>query len=153
MCNTISNQMLTGSTTALANTANEMKELVKSFNEKMKEQVRKKFNDSVSYLVEQIECEGQEDKGVSLCSTTFDYQSDYLYEWRKFAWEQGNVETSVAIEFYRNNVDMFINYDAMDDYAQELAYEYGVDIAFFTQGGCRIYMENPYYDEDVSKIT
>ena len=112
----------------------EMKKLVEPFNEMMKEQVRKRFNDAVSYLVEQIECEGQEDKGVSLCSTTFDYQSDYLYEWRKFAWEQGNVETSVAIEFYRNNVDMFINYDAMDDYVEELADEYGVDdVAFFIQ--------------------
>lgn len=130
-----------------------MTKLVEQFNEMMKGQVRKKFNDAVNYLEEKIRCVGQKDKGVSLCSTTFDYQSDYLYEWRKFAWEQGNVEASVAIEFYRNNVDMFINYDAVDDYAQELAYEYGVDIAFFTQGGCRIYMENPYYDKDVSKIT
>ena len=131
----------------------EMKKLVEPFNEMMKEQVRKRFNDAVSYLVEQIECEGQENKSVSLYSTTLEYQSDYLYEWRKFAWEQGKVESTVAIEFYRNNVDMFINYDAMDDYAQELAYEYGVDdIAFLTQG-CRIYMENPYYDEDISKTT
>ena len=63
----------------------------------------------------------------------------------------GNVESSVAIEFYRNNVDMFINYDAMDDYVEELSDEYGVDdVALFIQGGCRIYMGNPYYEEGVS---
>ena len=82
-----------------------MKKLVEPFNEMMKEQVRKRFNDAVSYLVEQIECEGQENKSVSLYSTTFEYQSDYLYEWRKFAWEQGKVESTVAIEFYRKNVE------------------------------------------------
>jgi hypothetical protein len=129
----------------------EMKKLVEPFNEMMKEQVRKKFNDAVGYLVEQIRCNGQKDKGISLYSTTLEYQSDYLYEWRKFAWEQGNVESSVAIEFYRNNVDMFINYDAMDDYVEELADEYGVDdVALFIQGGCRIYMGNPYYEEGFS---
>lgn len=128
-----------------------MKKLVEPFNEMMKEQVRKRFNDAVSYLVEQIECEGQENKSVSLYSTTLEYQSDYLYEWRKFAWEQGKVESTVAIEFYRNNVDMFINYDAMDDYVEELADEYGVDdVAFFIQGGCRIYTENPYYEDGIS---
>ena len=128
-----------------------MKKLVEPFNEMMKEQVRKRFNDAVSYLVEQIECEGQENKSVSLYSTTLEYQSDYLYEWRKFAWEQGKVESTVAIEFYRNNVDMFINYDAMDDYLEELADEYGVDdVAFFIQGGCRIYSENPFYEDGIS---
>ena len=128
-----------------------MKKLVEPFNEMMKEQVRKRFNDAVSYLVEQIECEGQENKSVSLYSTTLEYQSDYLYEWRKFAWEQGKVESTVAIDFYRNNVDMFINYDAMDDYVEELADEYGVDdVAFFIQGGCRIYTENPYYEDGIS---
>ena len=129
----------------------EMKKLVEPFNEMMKEQVRKRFNDAVNYLVEQIECDGQENKSVSLYSTTLEYQSDYLYEWRKFAWEQGKVESTVAIEFYRNNVDMFINYDAMDDYVEELADEYGVDdVAFFIQGGCRIYTENPYYEDGIS---
>ena len=130
-----------------------MKKLVEPFNEMMKEQVRKKFNDTVGYLVEQIRCNGQKDKGISLYSTTLEYQSDYLYEWRKFAWEQGNVESSVAIEFYRNNVDMFINYDAMDDYVEELADEYGVDdVALFIQGGCRIYMGNPYYEEGEDEL-
>lgn len=94
----------------------EMMKLVESFNKTMKEQVGKKFHDSVRYLVEQIKSNGQKDKSVYIFSTTLDYQSDYLYEWKKFAWEQGKVEPSVAIEFYRKNVDMFINYDAMDDY-------------------------------------
>ena len=130
----------------------EMTKLVESFNKTMKEQVRKKFHDTVRYLVEQIKSDGQKDKSVYIFSTTLDYQSDYLYEWRKFAWEQGKVEPSIAIEFYRKNVDMFINYDAMDDYAQELADESGVDdVAFFTQGGCRIYIKNPFYDENISK--
>ena len=138
---------------ATATTANEMNNLIESFNAKMKEQVRKKFNDTVRFLEEQIRCEGQEDKSVSLYSATLEYQSDYLYEWRKFAWEQGKVESSVAIEFYRNNVDMFINVDTMDDYVEELADEYGVDDAtLFIQGGCRIYMENPYYDDNVDIV-
>ena len=131
----------------------EMKKLVEPFNEMMKEQVRKKFNDAVGYLVEQIRCNGQKDKGISLYSTTLEYQSDYLYEWRKFAWEQGKVESTVAIEFYRNNVDMFINYDAMDDYVEELADEYGVDdISSFYKQACKIYKDNPYYDDNVDIV-
>ena len=145
---------VSGEATVAATKVKDMNNLIESFNAKMKELVRKKFNDTVRFLEEQIRCEGQEDKSVSLYSATLEYQSDYLYEWRKFAWEQGKVESSVAIEFYRNNVDMFINDDAMDDYVEELADEYGVDdVALFIQGGCRIYMENPYYEESISKTT
>ena len=130
----------------------EMKKLVEPFNEMMKEQVRKRFNDAVSYLVEQIEYEGQENKSVSLYSATLEYQSDYPYEWRKFAWEQGTVESTVAIEFYRENAKEFINEDAMSKYVDKLVSDYSdyydIDQNEFNSTGCKVCMYNPYYDGD-----
>lgn len=153
MCNTISNQMLTGSTTALANTANEMKNLVKSFNEMIKEQVREDFDTAVITLDDIVEQEGEEDKCVDFFSIDFDFGCDYEAEWRKFVWEQIQMEPSVAIEFHRGNRDLFINDDAMEEYVQELADEYGVDdISSFYKQACKIYKDNPYYDDNVDIV-
>lgn len=153
MCNTISNQMLTGSTTALANTANEMKNLVKSFNEKIKEQVREDFDTAVITLDDIVEQEGEEDKCVDFFSIDFDFGCDYEAEWRKFVWEQIKMEPSVAIEFHRGNRDLFINDDAMEEYVRSLADEYGVDdISSFYKQACKIYKDNPYYDDNVDIV-
>ena len=153
MCNTISNQMLTGSTTALANTANEMKNLVKSFNEMIKEQVRDEFDTAVITLNDIVEQEGEEDKCVDFFSIDFDFGCDYEAEWRKFVWEQIKMEPSVAIEFHRGNRDLFINDDAMEEYVWSLADEYGVDdISSFYKQACKIYKDNPYYDEEIADI-
>ena len=153
MCNTISNQMLTGSTTALANTANEMKNLVKSFNEMIKEQVREDFDTAVITLDDIVEQEGEEDKCVDFFSIDFDFGCDYEAEWRKFVWEQIQMEPSVAIEFHRGNRDLFINDDAMEEYVRSLADEYGVDdISSFYKQACKIYKDNPYYDDNVDIV-
>ena len=151
MCNTISNQMLTGSTTALANTANEMKNLVKSFNEMIKEQVREDFDTAVITLDDIVEQEGEEDKCVDFFSIDFDFGYDCETKWREFVCEQVKVEASVAIEFYRKNADMFIDNDAMEAYVRDLADEYGVDdISSFSTQACTIYMDNPYYDDEIA---
>ena len=153
MCNTISNQMLTGSTTALANTANEMKNLVKSFNEKIKEQVREDFDTAVITLDDIVEQEGEVDKCVDFFSIDFDFGCDYEAEWRKFVWEQIKMEPSVAIEFHRGNRDLFINDDAMEEYVRSLADEYSVDdISSFYKQACKIYKDNPYYDDNVDIV-
>ena len=153
MCNTISNQMLTGSTTALANTVNEMKNLVKSFNEMIKEQVREDFDTAVITLDDIVEQEGEEDKCVDFFSIDFDFGCDYEAEWRKFVWEQIQMEPSVAIEFHRGNRDLFINDDAMEEYVRSLADEYGVDdISSFYKQACKIYKDNPYYDDNVDIV-
>ena len=153
MCNTISNQMLTGSTTALANTAYEMKNLVKSFNEMIKEQVRDEFDTAVITLDDIVEQEGEKDKCVDFFCIDFDFGCDYEAEWRKFVCKQAKVEASVAIEFYRKNADMFIDNDAMEEYVQELADEYGVDdISSFYKQACKIYKDNPYYDDNVDIV-
>ena len=136
----------------------EMTKLVESFKKTMKEQVRKKFHDTVRYLVEQIKSDGQKDKNVYIFSTTFDYQSDYLYEWRKFAWEQGKVDLSVAIEFYRKNEKEFINEDAMSKYVDKLVSDYSdyydIDHNSFNNTDCKVCMYNPYYDgdEDIERV-
>ena len=86
---------------------------------------------------------------MDLFSVDFDIRYDYEEEWRKFAWEQGKVEASVAIEFYKENKEIFINGDIMEEYVRELADETGVDdISSFYMQKCKIYMDNPYFDED-----
>ena len=149
---TFSDQMLTGSTTALADTANEMENLVKSFNEMMKEKVRDKFENTVITLEDVIAEEGEEDKSVYYFSIVFDFGYDYEEEWRKFAWEQGKVDLSVAIEFYRKNAKEFINEDAMSKYVDKLVSDYSdyydIDHNSFNNTDCKVCMYNPYYDGD-----
>lgn len=131
---------------------NEMKNLVESFNEMMKERVREEFDTAVITLNDIVEQEAKEDKLIDHFSIGFDLLYDYEEEWRRFVCEQGKMEPSIAIEFYRQNGDMFINDEVMEEYILELADEYGVDdTAFFTQG-VKIYMENPYYDEGLAKV-
>ena len=144
------NYSVSGEVAVTATTVEEMKKLVESFNEMMKEQMRDEFDTAVITLNDIVEQEGKEDKLVDHFSLGFEFLYDYEEEWRKFALEQGKMEPSIAIEFYRQNGDIFINDEVMEEYIQELADEYGVDdTAFFTQG-VKIYMENPYYDEGLS---
>ena len=125
----------------------EMKKLVKSFNEMIKEQVSDEFDTAVITLMDIVEEEGKEDKSSDFFSISFDLVSDYEEEWRKYACEHGKVEPSVAIEFYRQNGDMFINDGVMGEFIQELADEYSVDDAVFLTQECKIYMDNPCYDD------
>ena len=112
---------------------NEMKNLVESFNEMMKERVREEFDTAVITLNDIVEQEAKEDKLIDHFSIGFDLLYDYEEEWRRFVCEQGKMEPSIAIEFYRQNGDMFINDEVMEEYILELADEYGVDdTAFFT---------------------
>jgi hypothetical protein len=144
------NYSVSGEAAVTATTVEEMKKLAESFNEMMKEQIRDEFDTAVITLNDIVEQEGKEDKLVDHFSLGFEFLYDYEEEWRKFALEQGKMEPSIAIEFYRQNGDIFINDEVMEEYIQELADEYGVDdTAFFTQG-VKIYMENPYYDQGLS---
>lgn len=145
------NYSVSGEGAVTAATANEMKNLVKSFNEKIKEQVRDEFDTAVITLNDIVEQEGEENKCVDFFSIDFDFGCDYEAEWRKFVWEQIKMEPSVAIEFHRRNRDLFINDDAMREYVQSLADEYGVDdISSFYKQACKIYKDNPYYDEEIA---
>ena len=121
------NYSVSGEGAVTAATANEMKNLVKSFNEMIKEQVRDEFDTAVITLNDIVEQEGEENKCVDFFSIDFDFGCDYEAEWRKFVWEQIKMEPSVAIEFHRGNRDLFINDDAMEEYVRSLADEYGVD--------------------------
>lgn len=143
---------------ATATAANEMKNLVKSFNEMMKEKVRGEFDTAVITLEDVIAEEGEEDKSVYYFSTVFDFGYDYEEEWRKFAWEQGKVELSVAIEFYRENAKEFINEDAMSEYVDKLFDDYSdcydIDKNGFNSTDCKVCMYNPYYggNEEVERV-
>lgn len=146
------NNLVCGEGVVTATTANEMENLVKSFNEMMKEKVRDKFEDTVITLEDVIAEEGEEDKSVYYFSIVFDFGYDYEEEWRKFAWEQGKVELSVAIEFYRENAKEFINEDAMSKYVDKLVSDYSdyydIDQNEFNSTACKVCMYNPYYDGD-----
>lgn len=144
--------LVCGEGVVAATTVNEMKNLVKSFNEMIMEQVRDNFEDTVINLEDIIAEEGEEDKSVYYFSSVFDFGYDYEEEWRKFAWEQGKVELSVAIEFYRENAKEFINEDAMSKYVDKLVSDYSdyydIDQNEFNSTGCKVCMYNPYYDGD-----
>jgi hypothetical protein len=125
----------TGSTTA-------MNKLVQSFNEMMKEKVRKDFEGHIASTEES----GIYLEDLDIVSCDFNYGFDYEYKWREFVWEQDKVQPSVAVEFYRDNGDMFIDMDAMYEYVEKLADEYGVGLDDHCVGQCLIWVENPYYD-------
>jgi hypothetical protein len=151
------NNSVSGEAAVIATTVNEMENLVKSFNEMMKEQVRDDFEDAVITLEDVIAEEGEEDTSVYYFSMFFDFGYDYEEEWRKFAWEQGKVELSVAVEFYRENVKKFINEDTMSKYVDKLFDDYSdyydIDQNSFNNTDCKVCMFNPYYDgyEDIER--
>lgn len=147
MANNINNSV-SGEDVVIATTVNEMEKLVKSFNEMMKEQVRNDFEDAVNTLKESIEEQGQEDTSSEYISLVFDFWYDYEEEWKKFALEQGKVEPSVAIEFYRENEEMFITERKMFDYVYELIDEYDVEYLNSTDdSNVKICVDNPYFEE------
>lgn len=147
------NYSVSGEGVVTATTTNEMKKLVKSFNEMMKEQVRDEFDTAVITLNDIVKQEGEENKYVDFFSVDFVFGYDYVAMWREFVWEQVKMEPSVAIEFHRGNKDIFINDDAMEEYVRSLADEYGVDdISSFYKQACKIYKDNPYYDEEMVAI-
>ena len=147
MANNINNSV-SGEDVVIATTVNEMEKLVKSFNEMMKEQVRNDFEDAVNTLKESIEEQGQEDTSSEYISLIFDFWYDYEEEWKKFALEQGKVEPSVAIEFYRENEEMFITERKMFDYVYELIDEYDVEYLNSTDdSNVKICVDNPYFEE------
>ena len=118
----------------------------------MKEKVRDKFENTVITLEDVIAEEGEEDKSVYYFSIVFDFGYDYEEEWKKFAWEQGKVELSVAVEFYRGNVKKFINEDTMSKYVDKLFDDYSdyydIDQNSFNNTDCKVCMFNPHYDGD-----
>ena len=150
MLNTKNNSVI-GEAAVAATTANEMKKLVKSFNEMMKEQVKISFEATIHSLEDIVEEKGEENKGIYYFYSVFDFGYYYDEEWSKFAFENGKVETSVAIDYYRKNRRKFITDRKMSNYVDKLIDEYGVDIRYFDYRKCKvsIYMDNPYYDEEV----
>ena len=141
---------VSGEAVVTATTSNMMKNLVESFNEMMKKQVKDEFAYTV-FNLEQITEDGEECKWCGRFSLVFDFGYYYESEWVNFAWKQGKVETSVAIDYYRKNRRKFITDRKMSNYVDKLIDEYGVDIRYFDYRKCKvsIYMDNPYYDEEV----
>lgn len=152
--NEISNQMLTGSSTALANTANEMKKLVKSFNEMMKEQVREDFVYKINSLKDEIATYGEENIHKKYFSTNLMrifYDYDYRHKWEVFVQRNhpNNSGYNVA-NFYDENKRIFITEKKMVTYIKKLASEYGVETCRYNGCKIEIMMYNPYYDKEYS---
>lgn len=151
MSNTKNNSVI-GEAAVAATTTNEMKKLVKSFNEMMKEQVKISFEATVHSLEDIVEEKGEENKGIYYFYSVFDFGYYYDEEWSKFAWEKGKVETSVALDFYVENEKEFINEDDMREYVEilfdEFSEYYDIDKNCLNSIDCKVCMYNPYYDED-----
>ena len=152
MLNTKNNSVI-GEAAVAATTANEMKKLVKSFNEMMKEQVKISFEATIHSLEDIVEEKGEENKGIYYFYSVFDFGYYYDEEWSKFAWKKGKVETSVALDFYVENEKEFINEDDMREYVEtlfdEFSENYDIDKNAFNSNDCDICMFNPYYDDDM----
>jgi hypothetical protein len=147
------NNSVSGETVVAATPANEMKKLVKSFNEMMKEQVKISFEATIHSLEDIVEEKGEENKGIYYFYSVFDFGYYYDEEWSKFAFENGKVETSVALDFYVENEKEFINEDDMREYVEtlfdEFSENYDIDKNAFNSNDCDICMFNPYYDDDM----
>ena len=152
MSNTKNNSVI-GEAAVAATTTNEMKKLVKSFNEMMKEQVKISFEATVHSLEDIVEEKGEENKGIYYFYSVLDFGYDYDVEWCKFAMEKVKVASSVAFDFYLENKKEFINEDAMREYVETLFDEfseyYDIDKNAFNSNDCDICMFNPYYDDDM----
>lgn len=151
MSNTKNNSVI-GEAAVAATTTNEMKKLVKSFNEMMKEQVKISFEATIHSLEDIVEENGEENKATYYFSSVLDFGYDYDVEWCKFAFENGKVETSVALDFYVENEKEFINEDDMREYVETLFDEfseyYDIDKNCLNSNDCKVCMYNPYYEED-----
>ena len=136
----------------IATTTNEMKKLVKSFNEMMKEQVKGSFEATIHSLEDIVAEEGEENQATYYFSSVLDFGYDYDVEWCKFAMEKVKVASSVALDFYDENEKEFINEDAMREYVETLFDEfseyYDIDKNCLNSIDCKVCMYNPYYDED-----
>ena len=151
MSNTKNNSVI-GEATVAATTENEMKKLVKSFNEMMKEQVKGSFEATIHSLEDIVAEEGEENQATYYFSSVLDFGYDYDVEWCKFAMEKVKVASSVALDFYDENEKEFINEDAMREYVETLFDEfseyYDIDKNCLNSIDCKVCMYNPYYDED-----
>ena len=149
MSNTKNNSVI-GEATVAATTENEMKKLVKSFNEMMKEQVKGSFEATIHSLEDIVAEEGEENQATYYFSSVLDFGYDYDVEWCKFAMEKVKVASSIAFDFYLENKKEFINEDAMREYVETLFDEfseyYDIDKNAFNSNDCDICMFNPYYD-------
>ena len=152
MSNTKNNSVI-GEAAVAATTTNEMKKLVKSFNEMLKEQVKGSFEATINSLEDIVEEKGEENKGIYYFYSVLDFGYDYDVEWCKFAMEKVKVASSVAFDFYLENKKEFINEDAMREYVETLFDEfseyYDIDKNAFNSNDCDICMFNPYYDDDM----
>lgn len=152
MLNTKNNSVI-GEAAVAATPANEMKKLVKSFNEMLKEQVKGSFEATINSLEDIVEEKGEENKGIYYFYSVLDFGYDYDVEWCKFAMEKVKVASSVAFDFYLENKKEFINEDAMREYVETLFDEfseyYDIDKNAFNSNDCDICMFNPYYDDDM----
>ena len=144
------NDSVSGETAVTATTAEDMKNLVESFNEMMKKRARDDFEESV-YNLEVRAQDAEECKWLRRFSDVFDFGYDYESEWIEFAWKQGKVGESVAIDYYRENRRKFITDRKMSNYVGKLIDGYGLNIRYFDYKRCKVsvYMDNPFYDEEV----
>lgn len=124
----------------------EMKNLVESFNEMMKEKVREKFSSLIDGYKRFLDESGN-NAWIYNDYTEGEFIYDYDYEniWVEFAGEQDGVQPLDAINYYRENREKFINDDELGRYVKQLSYECDVEAYCFRVGECSISVKNPFY--------
>ena len=137
------NTKICGGAVVTATIANEMKELVESFNEMMKEKAKADFNSTIE-IIEDFLIEHGEERGYMI-GERFEYRYDYEDLWQNWVLGKKKVEPFVAIDYYRINRKKFIDEKDMSKYLDELAKEHHVVVEDNDNGERWIYMKNPYY--------
>ena len=104
----------------IGTTIAKMENLVKSFNEMMKDRARVQLDSNVIALDQITDHDGKECKWCVHFSVVFDFGYYYESEWIVFAWKQGKVTKSVAIDYYRENRKKFITDRKMSNFVNKL---------------------------------
>ena len=140
--------------TGLTN-AKEMKKLVKSFNEMMKEQVREDFVSKVISIKEETAIYDERKRHRSIFTESLNEHlndTQYRTRWMNLALkEHTGISYSDAATFYDENKKLFITERKMQNYVKKLADEHGVKLSLSKYKPV-ISIENPYYDEDYAKL-
>lgn len=119
------------------------------FNEYMEGKLVEDFEEFVDGLKEFVE-----ENGVILneeCWGNFDYEYDIEQEWVDFA-DGFGISADVAYKFYRENREIFIDEDDLNQWVYGFEDTYGVGIEDNCCGSCMVWVKNPnYVAEDAPK--
>ena len=119
------------------------------FNEYMKAKIAEDFKEQLEKIKEDAE-DFEDSENEHYCGD-FNYEYDIEQEWIDFAGGFG-VRGDDAYNYYRGNIEIFVDEDDLCQWVYEFEETYGVGIDDNCCGSCLVYVKNPYYvAENVAK--